>query len=103
MIAVFETGGKQYKVAVGDRLRVERLKAAGDGEVSFDKVLLLMENGDVRPGTPYLDGAAVKARVVSHGKHRKVIVFKHKPRKGYNRKKGHRQPYTEIEITAIEG
>ena len=101
MYAVMETGGKQYKVAVGDTLFIERLDNAADDKVTFDKVILVSDKGSVNVGAPYVAGATVSAKVLKNGKAKKIIVFKMKPKKGYRRKQGHRQPYTQIEITGI--
>jgi len=101
MYAVMVTGGKQYKVAVGDQLFIERLDKDADDKVTFDKVVLLSNNGSVSVGAPYVDGATVNAKVLKNGKAKKIIVFKMKPKKGYRKKQGHRQPYTKIEITGI--
>lgn len=103
MYAVIETGGKQYRVAVGDNLKVEKLDV-GEGEaVELDRVLLLSDNGEVTVGNPTLEDTTVSARVVSHGRGEKIRVFKMKRRKGYRRTQGHRQAFTELEITAIGG
>jgi len=101
MYAVMETGGKQYKVAVGDTLFIERLENEADDKITFDKVILVSDKGSVNVGAPYVDGATVSAKVLKNGKAKKIIVFKMKPKKGYRRKQGHRQPYTQIEITGI--
>ena len=98
MFAIIETGGKQYKVSEGDVLYVEKLNAEAESEVVFDKVL--MANDKV--GSPYLDGAKVKATVEKQGRAKKIIVFKYKSKKNYHKKQGHRQPYTKVKITAIE-
>lgn len=103
MNAVFITGGKQYRVAAGDRLRVERLSADEGSSVDFDTVVLLSDGEGVQVGTPYVSGGKVSATVTSHGKGDKVKVVKFKRRKGYLRQKGHRQQYTELEITGISG
>ncbi len=100
MYAIIKTGGKQYKVEVGQQLNVEKLDVDVNGEVSFD-ALMCGEGSDVKIGTPTVAGVAVKGKVVEHGKGDKVIVFKYKPKKDYRKKQGHRQPYTCIEITAI--
>jgi large subunit ribosomal protein L21 len=100
MYVIFETGGKQYKAAAGDILRVEKLPADEGGEVLFDKVLAVNDGNETHVGTPYLD-AAVTATVTAVGKGDKVIVFKFKAKKGYRRKQGHRQPFTEIEIESV--
>ena len=103
MFAVIETGGKQYKVRVGDEIQVEKLVGAPKDEVTFDKVLLLSKDGDLKTGAPYLDGASVKGTILVQDKAKKVVVFKHKPRKGVNRKRGHRQPFTAVKVTDIVG
>lgn len=103
MFAVIKTGGKQYKVAEGDVLRVEKLNppAGGDGkEVVFDEVLLVV-NGEVKVGKPVVSGAKVSAKVVEEGKGDKKMVFRYKSKTRQHKKKGHRQPYTKIEITKI--
>jgi large subunit ribosomal protein L21 len=103
MYAVIRTGGKQYRVSAGDRLRVERLPAEVGAEVVLDQVLAIGDAGAVKCGTPVLSGAAVKATVVAHGLHDKVRIFKLRRRKHYKKSQGHRQRYTEIEITGISG
>ena len=102
MYAVIETGGKQYRVAPGQTVRVEKLPAEDGAEVTFEKVLLVADGEAVKVGTPYVEGGRVTARVKAQGRHRKVTVIKFKRRKGYRRTKGHRQHYTEVEITGIE-
>ncbi len=100
MYAVIETGGKQYKVEQGDVVFIEKLNVEEGETVTFDKVLVV--GGDnVKVGTPYVSGANVTASVVKNGKDKKIIVYKYKPKKGYHKKQGHRQPYTKVEITAI--
>ena len=101
MYAVIETGGKQYKVAEGDVIFVEKLDVEEGAEVTFDKVLLAGEGSDVKVGAPTVDGASVKATVLKNGKAKKVVVFKMKRKKNYRRKKGHRQPFTKVQITAV--
>jgi large subunit ribosomal protein L21 len=103
MYAVFRTGGKQYRASQGDRLRVELLDAAEGATVEFDQVLLVGEGADVKLGSPLVAGSTVKATVKAQGRHRKVKVLKFKRRKNYLRVKGHRQGYTEVEITSITG
>lgn len=100
MYAIIETGGKQYKVAQGDVVFVEKLNAEAGETVTFDKVLVV-GGDDVKVGAPYVSGASVSATVAKQGKAKKVIVYKYKPKKGYHKKQGHRQPYTKVEITAI--
>ncbi len=103
MYAVIESGGKQYKVEQGTRLEHERIPGvAVDSEVSFDRVLLLVKDGDVRVGTPHLDGVTVKGRVIEEARGEKIIVYKYKSKKGYRRKQGHRQTVMTTEITGIE-
>ena len=102
MYAIIETGGKQYWVKAGDVLRVEKLLAEPGEKVVFDKVLLVNDGSDLKIGSPYLEGAKVVATVEGHGKAKKIIVFKYKPKKNYRRKQGHRQPFTQIKIESIE-
>ena len=100
MYAIIETGGKQYKVQAGDKVRVEKLNAEVGSTVAMDKVLFVGgENAAV--GTPVVDGAKVEAKVLKQGKAKKVIVYKYKPKKGYHKKNGHRQLFTELEISSI--
>jgi large subunit ribosomal protein L21 len=99
--AVIETGGKQYKVSAGDKIRVEKLEAEEGKPFAFDKVLLKSEGDRVEVGTPYLEGAKVEAKVLAEGRDKKKIVFKYKSKTRQRKKKGHRQPYTEVEITKI--
>jgi len=102
MYAVVETGGKQYRVAVGDVIRVEKLDAAAGSSVNLDKVLMVADGGNVRVGTPNLDGSAVTATVKAHGRADTIRVFKMRRRKHFRKTQGHRQHYTEIEITGIK-
>ncbi len=102
MYAIIESCGKQYKVAEGDVVFFEKLDAEEGKKVTFDKVVLVSEEGKVQIGTPYVKGIKVEGKVVSHGKAKKIIVFKMKAKKNYRRKQGHRQPYTKVEITAIK-
>lgn len=101
--AIIKTGGKQYRVASGDVLRVEKLSGDVGSTIEFDQVLLLGKGDAVKVGTPLVDGAKVTATVKAHGKGKKVIVYKFRRRKNYRRKRGHRQPFTQIEITKIAG
>jgi large subunit ribosomal protein L21 len=101
MYAVIKTGGKQYKVAAGDRLKVEQLAAEVGQEVVLDQVLAIGNGADLKTGSPLLAGASVKAKVVSQGLHPKVRIFKMRRRKHYQRHGGHRQAYTEIEIGSV--
>ena len=99
MKAVIETGGKQYYVEEGTVLSVEKLDVEPSKEVVFDKVLMV--NGV--PGNPYLENIQVKGTVIKHGKQKKIKVFKYNPKKKYRKTQGHRQPYTKVEITKING
>jgi large subunit ribosomal protein L21 len=103
MYAVIRTGGKQYRVAAGDKLKVEKLLADVGSEVLLDQVLMVGEGAAVKVGAPLVPGAAVKATVVGHGKADKVTIFKLRRRKHYKKSQGHRQNYTEIQITGISG
>ena len=102
MYAVIEACGKQYKVTKGDVVFFEKLEAEEGKKVTFDKVVLLSDEGKVEVGAPYVKGIKVEGKVVAHGKGKKIVVFKYKAKKNYRRKQGHRQPYTKVEITAIK-
>ena len=102
MYAVIESCGKQYKVAEGDVVFFEKLDAEEGKKVAFDKVILVSEDGKVQVGNPYVKGVKVEGKVVSHGKAKKIIVFKMKAKKNERKKQGHRQPYTKVEITSIK-
>ncbi len=99
--AIIETGGKQYKVAEGDIIRVEKLAVAEGQDYDFDKVLVVAKDSDVTVGAPYVAGAKVSASVLGEGKEKKVVVYKYKPKKGFHKKKGHRQPFTKLQIKTI--
>ena len=101
MYAIMVTGGKQYKVSVGDVLFVEKLSAEAGDDVTFDKVLAVGGENGVTVGTPTVEGATVTGKVVKNGKSKKICVFKMKAKKNYRKKQGHRQPYTKVEITGI--
>ncbi len=102
MYAVIMTNGKQYRVMLGERLKVQRFNAAAVGDViEFDKILMLNNGSEAAIGHPYVAGAKVSATVQSHGRHRKIRVLKFKRRKGYLRHQGHRQDYTEVTINEI--
>lgn len=101
--AIIETGGKQYRVSVGDSLAVERLPLDAGGDVTIDRVLLLGGDGATRVGTPIVDGATVTARVDDHFRGEKIVVFKYKAKKRYRRRMGHRQSLTRLTITGIAG
>ena len=101
MYAVVEVSGSQYRVEQGDQIRVARMDAEAGEKVTLDRVLLVSEEGSTQIGTPRVENASVDASVLGHGKDKKVIVFKMKRRKGYRRKNGHRQPYTDLQIDTI--
>ena len=101
MHAIIETGGKQYKVTEGDTLFIEKLEAEAGQAITFDKVLAILDGDKATFGAPVVEGASVAATVVKNGKGKKIIVFKYKPKKGYRRKQGHRQPYTKVTIGKI--
>ncbi len=103
MFAVIKTGGKQYKVAEGEKFLIEKLDRAVGEEFDFDQILLVANGGvaDVKIGTPLVDSAKVHARILDHGKAKKKIIFKFKNKTRYWKKKGHRQPYTKVEILRI--
>jgi len=103
MYAIIKTGGKQYRVSNGDKLKVEKLAADVGSELLLDQVLLVGGGEDTRVGTPLVTGASVKAKVLAHGLGEKVKIFKMRRRKHYDKDQGHRQGYTEIEITGISG
>ena len=102
MYAVIETGGKQYQVKEGDILFIEKLDVNADDTVTFDKVIAVNNDSALTVGAPYVAGAAVEAKVIKNGKAKKITVFTYKPKKGSSHKKqGHRQPYTKVQIEAI--
>jgi len=101
MHAIIETGGKQYKVQAGDVITVEKLGVDAGGALTFDKVLGIIDGDATVVGKPLVKGASVTASVLGDGKAKKVIVYKYKAKKGYHRKKGHRQPFTRVQIDAI--
>ncbi|MBQ2833053.1 MAG: 50S ribosomal protein L21 [Clostridia bacterium] len=100
MYAIIATGGKQYRVSEGDVLYIEKIDAEVDSTVSFD-ALLVENEGEVKVGTPVVEGVKVEGKVVGQVRGEKIIVFKYKSKKNYRRKQGHRQPYTKVEITKI--
>jgi large subunit ribosomal protein L21 len=102
MYAVIETGGKQYTVRKGDTLRVEKLDGDAGEDLAIDRVLMVNDGSDVKVGDPVVSGSKVTATIRGHGKGDKLRIFKKKRRKGYRKRQGHRQPYTELEITGIE-
>lgn len=101
MYAIIETGGKQFKVSEGDVIDVELLHVEAESDYTLDKVLLISNNDDCNVGAPYINGATVSAKVLSHGKAKKVIVYKYKAKKTFHKKKGHRQPFTKLQIEKI--
>ena len=101
MKAVIVTGGKQYTVAEGDVLYIEKLNAEAEAVVKFDEVLAVLDGENSKIGAPVVEGAAVEAKVVKNGKAKKITIFKYKAKKGEKKKIGHRQPYTKVEITKI--
>ena len=100
MYAIIATGGKQYRVSEGDVIYIEKIDAQVDATVSFD-VLLMGNDGDVKIGTPVVEGVKVEGKVVGQIRGEKIVVYKYKSKKNYRRKQGHRQPYTKVEITKI--
>ena len=101
MYAVIQTGGKQYRVAQGSTLKVEKLDAEAGASVELDRVLMVADGDDVRVGTPYLEGGKVTATVKSHGRGKKTMIVKFRRRKHHMKRQGHRQAFTEIEVTGI--
>lgn len=102
MYAVIATGGKQYRVSVGDEIFVEKLEGEAGDAIKFDQVLAVSDDSGLRTGTPELNGAIVDGEIVKQGKQKKIIVFKYSAKKGYRNKNGHRQPYTRVRITKIK-
>jgi len=102
MYAIIESGGKQYKVAKGDVIRVEKLRLEEPGQVIFDKVLLVAQEGVLTFGRPYLSNAQVVGNLVKQGKAKKILVFKYKPKVNYRKRYGHRQPFTAVKIEKIQ-
>ena len=103
MFAVIETGGKQYKVTEGDILFIEKLGVEDGEKVTFDKVMAVSEGEKTTVGAPYIEGATVTANVIKSGKGKKIYVMTYKPKKNEKKKKGHRQPYTKVQIEKING
>lgn len=101
MTAIIVTGGKQYKVAEGDTLFIEKLPVEAGDTVKFDQVLAVLDGDKATFGTPVVEGASVEASVVKNGKGQKIRIFKYKPKKGYRKRQGHRQPYTKVTIGKI--
>ena len=103
MYAVIKTGGKQYRVEEGDVVRIEKIEVATGESVDFDQVLLVANGDDVKVGQPVVDGAKVTAEVLEHGRHKKVKIIKFRRRKHHRKQQGHRQWYTAVKITGIQG
>ena len=102
MYAVFQSGGKQHRVSVGDTLKLEKLDVEVGASLNFDQVYMVGGEGDAKIGQPVVEGASVEAEVIRQGRHRKLIVFKRRRRTGFRKKNGHRQPFTEIKITGVK-
>ena len=102
MYAVLTTGGKQYKVQEGDILFIEKLDAENESEVTFNDILVVSDESGLKVGEPLVAGASVTAKVIKSGKDKKIKIFKYKPKKGYRKRQGHRQPYTKIQIESIK-
>ncbi len=99
--AILETGGKQYKVALGQKIKVEKIEGNKDAILNFDKILLLGDGDNIKVGTPYVNGAKVEAKILRQAREKKKIVFRYHSKTRYRKKKGHRQSYTEVEIIGI--
>ena len=102
MYAIFQTGGKQYRVSEGDVITVEKIAANEGDVVTFDQVLTVVNDADVKVGTPVVEGANITAKVEKQDKARKILVFKYKAKSNYRRRQGHRQPFTKLTIEKIE-
>ena len=102
MYAIIKTGGKQYRVAEGDVITIEKLEAAANEAVTFEEVLTVVNDGDVKVGAPLVNGAKVTGTVLEHGKGKKILVFKYKAKSNYRRRQGHRQPFTKVRIESIQ-
>ena len=103
MYAIIKTGGKQYRLGIGDNLRVEKLAGSTGDVIELPQVLLIADGDDVKIGTPTLEGGSVKAEVIGHGRDKKIRIFKMKRRKKYRRTQGHRQAFTQLKVTEING
>ncbi len=103
MYAVLKTGGKQYKVAEGDVIYIEKLGLAENETYTFNEVLAIGSEDGIKVGAPYVEGATVTAKAIKEGRSKKIIVYKYKPKKGYHKKQGHRQAYTKVQIEKING
>jgi len=103
MYAVIVTGGQQFKVNVGDTLKVEKIEGDVGQPVNFEKILMIQSDSGMKIGAPYVEGASVESQILAQARHRKVVVFKYKRRKGYQQLQGHRQHFTKVRITKING
>lgn len=101
MYAIIETGGKQYRVTEGDVVFIEKLEVEAESKFNFDKVIAVGDENGIKVGTPLVEGAKVEATVIKNGRGKKITVFTYKPKKGKQRKMGHRQPYTKVQIDKI--
>lgn len=101
MIAIIQTGGKQYLVSKGDKIQVEKLAGEKGGAITFDKVLLVGDDKKHSLGKPFIDGATVEGKILKQGRGEKIVILKYKAKSKYRRKQGHRQAYTEVEITKV--
>lgn len=101
MYAVIQTGGKQYRVSEGDKLKIEKLEAGEGDTVEFDQILMVRSDDGIKTGSPLVEGGKVVARVIAHGRHKKINIIKFKRRKHHMKHQGHRQYYTEVQITDI--
>ncbi len=99
--AIIETGSKQYKVSPGEKIKIEKIEGGTDGVVSFDRVLLISNGDETAVGTPTVQSARVEGKIIAQNRARKIIVFKYHSKSRYKKKRGHRQPYTEVEILKI--
>lgn len=102
MYAIVETGGKQYRVAPGETVKIEKIEGERGDTYVFDKVLAVSEDGATRFGAPYVEGASIKGTIMQQGKAKKILVFKYRPKTNYRRRSGHRQRFTEVRIDSIE-
>ncbi|MEK7162740.1 MAG: 50S ribosomal protein L21 [Patescibacteria group bacterium] len=98
VFAIIQTGGKQYKVSAGQKIKIEKIESDSAGQFIFDKVLLVADGEDVKIGNPYVEGGKIEAKILKQGRDKKKIVFKYHSKTRYRKKKGHRQPFTEVEI-----
>ncbi len=103
MYAIIETGGKQFKVSEGDIITIEKLGVEADSSYTFEHVLAVANDDDVKFGAPFINGATVSATVIGDGKGKKLIIYKYKSKKTFHKKKGHRQPFTRVKIDKING